>query len=197
MNYTDFFRLFIIAYILYKLLLLKKNNEKYTQKLLYKSNKQYTVVKDKQDYVANFYEEDQNLLEKQKEKAINDAFKYAAKEVAYFRPDDSDNVHYPLKRHFQLHELMGGKCLKNVDVKDVHKQLTQFKIDKLAVKNNNLSHTQSNHNGMQSFTRDHIQYVNDSPLTTGLIKDAKFTAFDADAQNIESVQAYYQNIENN
>jgi hypothetical protein len=50
---------------------------------------------------------------------------------------------------------------------------------------------------MQSFTRDHIQYVNDSPLTTGLIKDAKFTAFDADAQNIESVQAYYQNIENN
>ena len=119
MNYTDFFRLFIIAYILYKLLLLKKNNEKYTQKLLYKSNKQYTVVKDKQDYVANFYEEDQNLLEKQKEKAINDAFKYAAKEVAYFRPDDSDNVHYPLKRHFQLHELMGGKCLKNVDVKDV------------------------------------------------------------------------------
>lgn len=197
MNYTDFIRLFIIAYILYKLLLLKKNNEKYTQKLLYKSNKQYTVVKDKQDYVANFYEEDQNLLEKQKEKAINEAFKYAAKEVAYFRPDDSDNVHYPLKRHFQLHELMGGKCLKNVDVKDVHKQLTQFKIDKLSVKNNNLSHTQNNHNGMQSFTRDHIQYVNDSPLTTGLIKDAKFTAFDADAQNIESVQAYYQNIENN
>ena len=196
MNYTDFIRLFIIAYILYKLLLLKKNNEKYTQKLLHKGDKHLTRIRDRQNYKADLYEEDQNLLEKQKEKAINEAFKYAAKEVAYFRPDDSDNVHYPLKRHFQLHELMGGKCLKNVDVKDVHKQLTQFKIDKLAVKNNNLSHTQKNHNGMQSFTRDHIQYVNDSPLTTGLIKDAKFTAFDADAQNIESVQAYYQNIEN-
>ena len=114
MNYTDFIRLFIIAYILYKLLLLKKNNEKYTQKLLHKGDKHLTRIRDRQNYKADLYEEDQNLLEKQKEKAINEAFKYASKEVAYFRPDDSDNVHYPLKRHFQLHELMGGKCLKNV-----------------------------------------------------------------------------------
>lgn len=196
MNYTDFIRLSIIAYILYKLLLLK-TNEKYTQKLLHKGDKHLTRITDRQNYKADLYEENKAELEQQKEKAINEAFKYAAKEVAYFRPDDSDNVHYPLKRHFQLHELMGGKCIENIDVKDVHKQLTQFKIDKLAVKNNNLAHTQNNHNGMQSFTRDHIQYVNDSPLTTGIIKDAQFTAFDADAQNIESVQAYYQNIEKN
>lgn len=203
MNLTDIIRIALIAYILYNILTLKnnkvsKNNKKqiikedYYPKLLNKGDTYYTRAKDRQNYkVDNYFDK---ITNKQKNKVIEKAA--ALDETKFFRPNDADNVHYPLQRNFDLHEIMEGKCMKDVDVKDIHRKLTEFKIEKLKVKNSNKEHVNdNNHNNVQSFTIDHVKYENDSPLTTGIIEGAGFTAFDADAQNIESVQNYYQNID--
>ena len=94
-------------------------------------------------------------------------------------------------------KIIKPKCLNEISIKDIHKKLTEIKFEKLQVANTNQTHTESNHNGIKSFTRDHIKYVNDSQLTTGKLEGVSFQAFDSDLQNIESVQNYYQNIENN
>lgn len=199
MNIIDILRIATIAYILYKILTLKKsslkpkkNKEPYYPKLLHKGDQYFTRAKDRQNYKVQDYKE--KIPEDIKIKTIQKATK--VKEIEFFRPDDADNEHYPLKRNFELHDLMNGKCPKNVDIKEVHRKLTEYKVEKLQVKNDG-EHVNTNHNNVKSFTRDHIQYVNDSPLTTGNLEGVQFTAFDPLSHNIESVQDYYQNIENN
>ena len=202
MNLTDIIRIALIAYILYNILTLKNNKvsknkkkqkikEDYYPKLLNKGDTYYTRAKDRQNYKVDSYFD--KISQTQKNKVIEQAA--GLKETKFFRPNDADNIHNPLQRHFDLQEIMDGKCMKDVDVKDIHRKLTEFKIEKLKVKDANEEHINTNHNNVKSFTIDHIKYVNDSPLTTGQIEGATFTAFDSDAQNIESVQDYYQNID--
>lgn len=201
MKFTNVIRIVLIAYILYKILNLKNNKvsknkknikEKYYPKLLNKEDTYYTRAKDRQNYkVDNYFDK---ITDSQKNKEIKKAT--ALKDTEFFRPNDADNIHNPLQRHFDLHDIMNGKCMEDMDVKDIHRKLTEFKIEKLKVKNSNEEHINTNHNNVKSFTIDHVTYENDSALTTGQIEGAKFTAFDSDAQNIESVQDYYQNINN-
>ena len=57
------------------------------------------------------------------------------KEIEFFRPDDADNEQYTLKRNFELHDWMNGKCPKNVDIKEVQSKLREYKVEKWQVKN--------------------------------------------------------------
>jgi hypothetical protein len=226
MNYIDIIRIAVIAFILYKFLnlrketynplLLEKGDKRYTKvkdRQNYKAN----------DYKETIYSEDkEKMVRKAAFAATNKKTKFKL-----FRSQKPDNIDNPVMNNFALHEVFdktpdkfldvkhkpikddnnellnirpsysNGKCIGEINIKDIHRKLTEFKFEKLQVKNDNVEHTQSNHNGIHSFTKDHIKYINDTEMTTGNIKGAGFQAFDSDLQNIESVQKYYQNIENN
>lgn len=226
MNYVDIIRIAVIAFILYKLLnlqketynplLLNKGDKRFTKvkdKQNYKAN----------DYKESIYSEEiEEMVKKGAEAGTNKKTKFKL-----YRSQKADNIDNPVMNNFALHEVFdntgdvfldkkhkpiknensellnlrpsysNGKCIGEVNIKDIHRKLTEYKFKKLQVANSNMLHTQSNHNGIESFTRDHVKYVNDNEMTTGNLPGAKFNAFDSDLQNIESVQSYYQNIENN
>jgi hypothetical protein len=224
MNYKDIIRIIIIAFILYKLLNLRK--ETYNPLLLKKGDHRFLKVKDRQNYKANNYKE--SINSEDEEEMVKKAVKADKKtKFKLFRPKNAANIDNPVIKNFALHEVFdntddkfldvthkpiknensellnlrptysNGKCIGEINVKDIHRKLTEFKFEKLKVQSDNLEHIQQNHNGINSFTRDHIKYLNDTAMTTGNIEGAKFQAFDSELQNIESVQNYYQNIENN